>query len=563
MKETPNQSAAVVTAETVREAARILERYKAGKASLEQRIVENEMWFRMRHWDRRAGDRKKNASAWLFNSIATKHADFMDALPECTVLPREESDIPAAEILSKVVPVILENNGFERVYSDATMYKLKTGTAVYAVLWNPQADRGVGDIEIAQTDLLNLFWEPGIRKIQDSRHLFHVSITDNETLIETYPFLAGKLSQPLVDIKQYISDDAVENGDKSAVVDWYYKKRVNGQQVLHYCKFVGSEVLYASENDPQYAQRGYYDHGKYPFVFDPLYNEEGSPVGFGFIDVMKDAQEAIDVLGTEVLRNARMAARRRYFTRTDGAVNEAEFADWDKDFVHVSGSSLGEESLREIDTQPLPGVYLTVLQSKIEELKETSANRDFSQGGTMGGVTSGVAISALQEAGSKLSRSMVNASYRSFSELCLFVIELIRQFYNTPRMLRITDPNGIEQFVSLDNSALLARPQTGDFGVEYGDRLPVFDVRVKAHKMNPFSRTAQNQDAINFFQMGMFDPARYKQALACLELLDIENKDRLISAITRNGMEYEAQQAAAAANAAAFAQSAQNGETQI
>ncbi len=536
------QPAPVITALQVQQAAHILETYKGGKTTLEQRIVENEMWFRLRHWDRSKNNpNRKNASAWLFNSIINKHADFMDALPECTVLPREQSDVQTAELLSRVIPVILENNGFENVYSDACMYKLKNGTACYAVLWNNQADNGRGDIEVVQIDMLNLFWEPGVRSLQDSRNVFHVRIVDNDVLCEEYPFLAGKLQQPLVDIRQYVNDDNADLNNKSAVVDWYYKRRVNGKNVLHYCKFVGHEVLFASENDPRFAN-GFYDHGKYPFVFDALFKEEGTPVGFGFIDVMKDAQEAIDVLGTEILRNARMSARRRYFARTDGAVNEAEFADWSKDFVHVSGSSLGEESLREITAQPLSGVYLSVLQSKIDELKETSANRDFTQGGTMGGVTSGVAISALQESGNKVGRDMIAASYRAFVQVCELIIELIRQFYSTPRLLRITDPNGTPQYISLDNSNMLARPQVSDFGVVYGDRLPVFDVRVKAHKQNPFSRSAQNQDAINFFQMGLFDPARYKQALACLELLDIENKDKIVAAVSRNGTAYEVQQ---------------------
>ncbi|MBR6780930.1 MAG: hypothetical protein IKM24_07960 [Clostridia bacterium] len=547
MKTKTETKQVAVTADAVREAARILEKYRSGKASFEQRIVDNEMWFRLRHWDRsRKNDNRKNASAWLFNSIINKHADFMDAIPECTVLAREASDVPTAEMLSSVVPVVLENNGFENVYSDACMYKLKNGTACYAVLWNAQTDNGLGDIEITQVDLLNLFWEPGIRNLQESRNLFHVRIADNDVLLEEYPFLAGKLGQPLVDVKQYANDDQADQNNKSAVVDWYYKRRVNGKTVLHYCKFVGSEILFASENEPLYAN-GFYEHGQYPFVLDTLFKEEGTPVGFGFIDVMKDAQEAIDVLGTEILRNARMSARRRYFARTDGAVNEKEFADWNKDFVHVSGSSLGEESLREITTQPLSGVYLSVLQAKIDELKETSANRDFVQGGTMGGVTSGFAISALQESGNKVARDMINASYRAFSQVCTLVIELIRQFYAVPRLLRITDPNGAPQYVSFDHASMLARPQTDDFGIYYGDRLPVFDVRVKAHKQNPFSRSAQNQDAINFFQMGMFDPAKYKQALACLDMLDIENKDKIAQSIARNGQQYEAAQTASLA----------------
>ena len=61
-----------------------------------------------------------------------------------------------------------------------------------------------------------------------------------------------------------------------------------------YCKFCNGVVLYASQNDPARAGSGLYDHGQYPVVFDPLFVEEDSPAGFGYIDVMKDCQTAID-----------------------------------------------------------------------------------------------------------------------------------------------------------------------------------------------------------------------------------------------------------------------------
>ena len=34
----------------VAEATQILQRYKAGKAALDKRLVDNELWFRMGHW---------------------------------------------------------------------------------------------------------------------------------------------------------------------------------------------------------------------------------------------------------------------------------------------------------------------------------------------------------------------------------------------------------------------------------------------------------------------------------------------------------------------------------
>ena len=519
-------------------AASTLKKYKSAKQCLENRIVENENWFRLRHRAENPGGTSVS-SAWLFNSIVNKHADFMDAVPQWTVLPREESDETAARQLTDMLPVILERNDWESVYSEGAYSKLKTGTAVYSVLWNPEACNNLGDIDVRRADILNLFWEPGVRDIQKSRNLFYTELVDNDILVDMYPLLEGKLGSA-GETFGYLYDPSVDTSDKSTVVDWYYKKRVGGKAVLHFVKFVGQTVLYASENDPELCERGWYDHGLYPFVFDPLYAEEGTPVGFGFIDILKGVQEEIDLLGTEIVKNARAGARRRYFTRNEGAVNEEEFADLSKDFVHVSGSSLGEESIREISNVPLSGVYVTVLGNKINELKEVSGNRDFVSGGTLGGVTSGTAINALQEAGNKLSRDMISATYRAFAQICTVCIELIRQFYDVPRSMRILSPGGDGAYGSFDNSLLQPVSLGSSFGYDLGTRVPVFDVSVKAHKQNTFSRASQNNDALNFYKLGFFDPAKSIESLACMQLIDIDNKEKIIRIIEENGEKYGA-----------------------
>lgn len=523
-----------VGAEEVRAARAVLDKYAAAKANLERRVTENERWFRLRHWEqlRAENGRENRPSAWLFHSIVNKHADFMDALPRCTVLPREKSDAPAAEALSSVIPAVLERCDWPGVYSDAAWSKLKTGTAVYAVQWDPAAAGGIGDVSVRSVDLHAIFWEPGVREIQKSRNLFVVENVDNDVLTEQYPFLEGKLSGGGL---SYVFDEQVDTAGKSAVIDWYYKKRGKAGETLHYCKFVGDEVLYASENDDELCERGWYDHGQYPFVFDPLFKESGTPVGFGFIDVMKGAQEEIDILDNEIVRSARLGARRRYFTRNEGAINEEEFADFSRDFVHVSGSSLGEDSIREISSAPLSPVYLTVLNNKISELKETSGNRDFQAGSVAGGVTSGVAITALQEAGSKLSRDMIGASYRAFSAVCALVLELIRQFYSASRAMRVLGEDGSWRFLSYDNSALQGKPPAEDFGLDFAPRVPVFDLTVRAEKQPAYSRAGQNADAISFYNMGFFDPARAVESLACLEILDVDDKEKLRHLIEENG----------------------------
>ena len=505
--------------EEICRAREILNRYSAGKEMRDAAVRDNDRWYRRRH---RQGAGEKN-SAWLFNVLVNKHADFTDALPECSVLPREESDRSEAERLCKVIPVILERSNWQKVYSNAVWSKLKSGTAVYSVVWNPSAENGMGEIEVLNADILRLFWEPGVRDIQDSRNLFYVELADKDILEERFPQTRGRLNTGAEAV--YMYDENADTSGKVTVVDWYYKKRDGGKTVLHYAKFTGDILLYASENDPDRRERGWYDHGLYPFVMDTLFPDEGAPCGFGFLDVLRGAQDDIDTLGNELVANARIAAKKRYFTRVDGCVNEKEFANPDKVFIHVTGSSLGEDSIREITNQPLPAATLTVLSNKIQELKETSGNRDFSQGGTSGGVTSGTAISALQEAGSKLSRDMISDGYNAFSLVCQIVIELIRQFYSAGRTLRITGKNGIDEFIRMDNSLL----KPGD-----GLREPVFDLSVKASKQTAFNRERVNSEALSLYREGFFAPERADESLICLEMMDIDGKERLKELIEKN-----------------------------
>ena len=149
--------------EEVKAAAEDLRRYKDGKINLEERIVEDEQWYKRRHWEvmRRTGkpgSHPEPTSAWLFNTLMNKHADAADSYPQPGVLPREEGDRENAEMLSNILPAIMERCDFEQTYSDNWWEKLKHGTAVYGVFWNSQRDNGLGDVDIRLIDLLNIFF---------------------------------------------------------------------------------------------------------------------------------------------------------------------------------------------------------------------------------------------------------------------------------------------------------------------------------------------------------------------------------------------------------------------
>ena len=532
----------IIGTEEVAKAAQLLQQYKSGKAALDTRIVDNELWFRMRHWknykNKMMEDKPTPASGWLFNSIANKHADAMDNYPEPNVLPRAADDEKTAKVLSKVLPVVLEQADYEQAYSDTWWRKLKQGTGVKGIFWDPTKRSGIGDIAIKSMDILMLYWEPGVMDIQESPNLFSLSLEDNDQLKAKWPQMDGHTGSTL-EVAKYIHDEQISTADKSVVVDWYYKKaRPEGQPLLHYCKFCNGVVLYASENDPQYADRGFYDHGQYPFVFDPLFMEEDSPAGFGYIDVMKDTQTAIDEMNHAMDENIRLAAKPRFLLSDTAGVNEEELADWSKDIVHVAGG-IRDGILSPLQTAGLQGNCISYRDARVNELKEISGNRDVSQGGTTSGLTAASAIAALQEAGSKLSRDMLKSAYRAFAKECYLIIELMRQFYDEERMYRITGPTGQTEFVPFSGQALRPQPVGMVGGVELGAHEPVFDITVSAAKKSTFNRLSQNETAKECYQLGFFAPANADAALAALDMMDFEGIEKVRERVQQNGTLYQ------------------------
>ncbi len=540
----PQREKPPIDKEEIAKATQILQRYKDGKLALDRRIVDNELWFKMGHWkqykNRLMDGKAQPASGWLFNSIANKHADAMDNYPEPSVLPRAEEDDATAKALSSILPVLLERCEYEQVYSDTWWYKLKQGTGVKGVFWDNAQHGGLGDISIRKMDLLMLFWEPGVMNIQDSPHFFSLALVDNTQLIGQYPQMKGKTGQSM-SIATYVHDDSIDTTDKSVVVDWYYKMRIGTKSILHYCKFCNGELLYASENDVKLETRGFYDHGEYPFIFDTLFVEEDTPAGFGYIDIMKDCQTAIDTMNHVMQENATLASKPRYLLADNTGVNEDELADFSRDIVHFTGR-LTDENFRQQRVSSLDASSLTYLNNRISELKETSGNRDFSQGATTGGVTAASAIAALQESGSKLSRDMIKSTYRSFVKECYLCIELMRQFYDEPRMFRITGVDGVSKFTDFSGKILRGQSLGVAFGQELGTRVPEFDVKVSAAKKSQYSRLSQNEMAKELYGLGLFVPENATPAMACLDMMDFDGVEKVRNKVAENKERFEKEQ---------------------
>ena len=137
-------------------------------------------------------------------------------------------------------------------------------------------------------------------------------------------------------------------------------------------------------------------------------------------------------------------------------------------------------------------------------------------------MTAAAAIAALQEAGNKASRDMIAASYRAYTQINTLCVELIRQFYDVSRSFRITGEGNEYQFVTFDNSGLQDQVTGLDTLGNEMYRRPVFDLKIKAQKKNPFSRMEQNERAKELYSLGFFAPENAQASLIALEMMDFE-----------------------------------------
>lgn len=535
--------------EEIRRASEILEAYRQGKAPLDQRIKEEEIIFLMEQYKARDAELAARAVAkkqikplptvvggWLTSSIINKQADMMDNPPTVSCFPREKDDEEEASNLTSILPTVLDRAHFRKTYSLNVLYGLKHGVAAFGAFLDPRKSHGIGDISITKIDVLNLFWDMSVTDIQESRNMFILSAVDRDILRETYPQYKEKYpggahgtgrNEEAAPVSSsvnagYLSARETADGSpaKALVVDWYYKRITpEGRTVLHYVKYADEVVLFASENNPAYATRGWYDHGEYPVQIAYQIPQEGTCAGYGLIWLGRGAQDYIDRVDNSILRYVDKATRRKWYAKKALGVDVAAFSDDETEIVDVEGD-IDEEKLRQVTMAPLASEAFNAKADKVTELKETTSNRDVSQGSTSGGVTAASALAILNEAGNKVSRLWIGEFYDAFERLMVQVVELIRQFYTDRRSFRIEGPDNKVSYLDYTNAGLTDREIGKNTDGQALYRRVDMDIKVKAAKMTPWNQLSQNELMKELYKMGAFEPARAQSVLGMLGGMD-------------------------------------------
>ncbi len=494
---------------------------------------ENDEYWKTNHWFNKQVDPRepKPVTPILFSTIESMLADIMDNFPAAVIMPVEPGDEQIAKDLTDIVSSILERRNFKKTFRQNKRAMLKKGASVTEVLWDKDLYNGLGDINIINWDIKNFLWDYKCDDIQDGRACFkfawHTMAWFKQHYPDKYQYIKkDEFSPDDYDNSTILNDD---DTDEYLLMEYWYKKYNpdTGASSVHMAKLAGRIILERSEDtNPD----GIYEHGKYPFIIDAPYQFEDQPVGLGIIDIFKNLQDHVDKLDQIILKNAFMSGKMRLLVSRAAGLQKDEVLDWGNEYIE--GDRVDANAVRWFQADPLNPYILQHFNEKIVSIKEESGQNQFTRGEGGKSVTAASAILALQEAGNKRTRMVIDSVYDCFSEMVSMIIDLIREFYTETRRFRIIgDASEEERTVEINSDMLryATNENTGEPEIdEQGnllERYTEFDVKVSAQVQSPYKSMYQNDLAIQLRQLGVTNE------IETLELMDFAGKDKILEMV--------------------------------
>ncbi len=462
------------------------------------RISKCENIYRGDHWfDVPAEDAKepRPVTPVIHSSIENVRADLEDYAPEAVVTADAPEYTDLADTLTRIVRENHLNCAYDEEYSKITHDLLVTGYAVQEIGYDPEAAAGTGSAFIRHVDVSSVLFDPVVSDMQDGRAVFKFARRTREWFREHYP----DAEEGLADDGLFMDTDGdgvlVPRYDRSIMLIECWLRVFSaktGKYSIHMVKMAGGKIL---EDSRRSYPDGVYAHGEYPFVITVLFPRKGSCLGYGFVDMYETAQRYSDKLDQIVMKNAMLASHNKLLVTGSSGFDEDDLRDWSKD-VH-RGENLN--GVTWFATAPLPAYLISYVSDMRDSIKEESGANNWSRGMTNYGVTSGTAISALQERSSKRARMAAKSLHAAFRRAVEQELELEREFSLGVRCIKDSiEASDAESAKKAENAA---REIMGM------DSMPLsIRVTVKVQKETGFSAIAHNDTVFRLVETGMITP---------------------------------------------------------
>lgn len=486
----------------------------------------------------------RQTSPIIYSTVENQLADIMDNYPTCVIRGATAEYDKIGMALSQSVYNILRITGYQLKFRDMARKAVSGGVGIQQVYLNKSGSRGLGSIEILNVDPMFFFADPlcgadinngmycgkiSFIPIEQAKSAYGLKDTDTEKL-ETYAY--DDKSKTYTNNKD---GSSTRDNDKARVIEFYFKtfspvtddegKEIKGAFRTHinFVKTVCGKVVSVI---PDCC--GNYE--KFPFVVFATAQMSGAWYGLGIVDIFRQDADIMNLMQKYQLQNIQLAATLRYLVERNSGIDPNELMDFDKRVI--TGETITPDAVQPLPVPPLPYAVSGIIDGKYANIKELSGQNDYSVGNSAAGMAAS-AITALQEAGQKRSRCMIDCLYMQYEQLIRLVVAFISNYYNETRLLtlsRTADFNIKLNDVLDKNYTALAEDENGqtraipyDYSEINLDDIDVdVNIEIMPQKHTPMTSANLNNMLLQLGQNGIFDGE------TILEGMEFDGKDAML-----------------------------------
>lgn len=494
----------------------------------------------------------------VFGKIETMVPILTDNRPRIEINPREPQYMEYARLLQIRMDYIWRRRKVDRTVVCVTKNTLLYGKGFYYIYWDSDAE----EIAIESVDPQAIFPDPDATTIEDSRYLVHVAQMSRDEIIETWPEAEGKLRTGDLMVprpgayKSQIRDEAKTSerfrvgyeyaeeagGARSTLTSWVKANDTGDgtdEDMIQVLQFwirdpevteeklldpVTGEVV-MEDGEPWYVRSPKYPGGRHVVVAcDRIIHDDQNPFlhkRFPYVEQechimpgefwpvsaaqnLIPLQKALNKVNSQILDNAALMGNNQWLVSRDSGITADTVTGQPGEVVTKNSPNSYAERL---PAPTLPSYIGQMSEALREALDNVSGVFDVTQGRKPSGITAGVAIEQLQEAGHTRIRLLVRNLEMAIADLGEQAVALMQQFYTEPRTVRVTNRDtGQVEFQLMTPEMIQGQ----------------WEVEVAAGSTLPRSREVRQKEAIELYKLGLFDEE------AALEHIDHPGREELL-----------------------------------
>ena len=529
-----------------------------------------------------------------------------DPQPQVTTTPEDPTDFEFSQIMNQVISSKWDRDNTNMIVAECIIDACVTGTALAGVPWVESLAQGLGDYVVESEDIAHCFPDPTARDMNDRRGKFLVIAepVDVQELREDYPDFKER-------IKPDLSDPIAFNSYNDEATKFEFKSPVDNRMITSDSRSVGQQgnpdlvlkfTAYILSNDvisqkeceidhqtgekkeTEYNVKKYpngrkivvannlcleddeikYEDGRFPYA--RLVNDiiPRCFFGEGEIGPQKSPQDITNKLISYLLDYLIIMGNPYWVIDSEAQVDVDNITNEPGQIIVKKKAGTAQQ----VPGLSPPPFILNTLQYFMQDVfSKISGNNEISQGALTKANLSGEAITQLTEASQTRLRAKARNLDAFLNQLGQLIVSRILQFYNLPRVVRVTGDQGTaakyfkfsvqdQPVVGEDGKPVMiaGKPKTqkvasyqqyhrdeanGNVSLGPVKNVPLkgaLDVRISTGTALPFMKAKRDSQAERLFDKGVLDAEDF------LTNIEYPNRENIISKWK------ERQAAAAAAN---------------